>query len=965
MRAAPAGRAAVRSRAQGRRIDRVDVRDKSVAPMNRCASPRLAYLGQLSALAVGYVALGRLGLAISPVGGFATLVWAPAGLSFAALVLGGHRLWPAVAAGALVTNLGVGAPPLVACGIAAGNTIEAVAGALAMRAALDSHRPFDREADVFALAVPAALVSTAVGAALGTASLALGGMIARTGFARVWGVWWVGDLVSDLVLAPLLLTWARPVAAPPRARAESVLLGALLMACAALAFAQPPDALARLHVVGAAVLLPPLLWAAVRFGPRGAATATFVASVVAVWGTVTGHGSFARADVPDGLLNLHVSLAMTALGMLALGSIVAERDRSLEALRASEARLRAVMDGTTDVIFIKDRLGRYLLMNATGARLLRSLPEAIVGQDDAALFPLDQAQRLRALDEDVMRAGQPRTAALSLTLAGTNRVFEGTVVPYRDAAGAVLGVIGITRDVTEQRSAERTRDRLAAIVESSADAILAVALDGTILGWNAAAERLFGYTREEAIGQPFAMLIPREQADEHARLLDQIRRGEPVVNHEVVRRRKDGNRIEIAVTRSPLYDAAGTLVGCSSIVRDVTESVERWRLASEAAQLGMWWWSIKGDRIAWTPRCRESHGIGPEEESSYSRFVAALHPDDREMVERAIQRAIEGQAGYRVVYRVVWPDGSLHWISVLGRVFCDRTGEAVRMLGVAQDITAQKQAEVERAELLTREQAARAAAESAGRAKDEFLAVVSHELRTPLQSMLGWAQMLKARPDEPATVRKGLDIIERNARTQAQLIEDLLDVSRIVAGTLRMERRRVDLAEVLASALDAIRVLADARSIRIDRVIEPVVGSVLGDAQRLHQVLSNLLSNAVKFTPPQGRIGVRLDRRGTTARIAIDDSGCGIDPEFLPYVFERFRQEEEGATTRRSGGLGLGLAIVSHLVEAHGGTVKAESPGRGRGATFTVTLPLVSMAGRALTDEGAETAAYHDRRTRG
>ena len=341
------------------------------------------------------------------------------------------------------------------------------------------------------------------------------------------------------------------------------------------------------------------------------------------------------------------------------------------------------------------------------------------------------------------------------------------------------------------------------------------------------------------------------------------------------------------------------------------------------------------------------HGLGPDEEVSYARLLAMLHPDDRARTESAVARSIEERVQYRIEHRVVWPDGSVRWLSVLGRAFHDEQGRPDRMLGVALDVTAQKQAEEERAQLLAREQAARAEAQAATRAKDDFLAVLSHELRTPLQSMLGWTHVMRAHLLDGRLVQKGLATMERNVKTQAQLVEDLLDVSRIVAGTLRLEQRRVAPEHVVTGALESARVAADAKSIQLDAAIESVAGTVLGDADRLQQVVSNLLTNAVKFTPIGGRVSVRLGREGASARIVVEDSGRGIAPDFLPRVFDRFRQAESG-TTRRHGGLGLGLAIVHHLVEAHGGQVKAESPGEGRGATFTVTLPLVEAEPSAV-----------------
>ena len=242
--------------------------------------------------------------------------------------------------------------------------------------------------------------------------------------------------------------------------------------------------------------------------------------------------------------------------------------------------------------------------------------------------------------------------------------------------------------------------------------------------------------------------------------------------------------------------------------------------------------------------------------------------------------------------------------------------------------------------------AALAAAEEANRLKDEFLAVVSHELRTPLNAILGWARMLRAGSLSPADVPRALETIERNAHAQAQLIEDLLDVSRIVSGKLRLEMRTVDISEVVREALETVRPTADVRGVTLIPAIAPV-GPVSGDGHRLQQVIWNLLSNSIKFTPPGGSVQISLEQQGAIVRIAVSDTGQGIAAEFLPHVFDRFRQ----AATSTSGksartGLGLGLAIVRHLVEAHAGSVRAASDGPGHGATFTVELPV--MLGRAI-----------------
>jgi signal transduction histidine kinase/ActR/RegA family two-component response regulator len=265
-------------------------------------------------------------------------------------------------------------------------------------------------------------------------------------------------------------------------------------------------------------------------------------------------------------------------------------------------------------------------------------------------------------------------------------------------------------------------------------------------------------------------------------------------------------------------------------------------------------------------------------------------------------------------------------------------GSIADAVSLAIEESERKRAEEERARTLAREREARAEAETANRTKDEFLATVSHELRTPLNAMIGWVHLLRTGNLDAEAAARGLETIERNILAQAQIIDDILDVSRIVRGTLALHVRPVDLCAVLRQAIDSLSPAAQAKKIRIGTALPPGAALVTGDPDRLQQIAWNLLSNAVKFTPAGGQVEVRLERRGASVRLEISDTGQGISPEFLPHVFERFRQAD-GSTTRTHGGLGLGLSIVRHLVELHGGTVQAESVGEGRGSCFTVTLP--------------------------
>jgi PAS domain S-box-containing protein len=273
-----------------------------------------------------------------------------------------------------------------------------------------------------------------------------------------------------------------------------------------------------------------------------------------------------------------------------------------------------------------------------------------------------------------------------------------------------------------------------------------------------------------------------------------------------------------------------------------------------------------------------------------------------------------------------------------------RTEDGVRVLSSIVDITERKRAEEERTRLLESEREARSEAERASQMKDEFLATLSHELRTPLSAVLGWAQVLRRGPLDAENVSEGLEVIERNARAQAQIIEDLLDMSRIISGRLRLDVQLVRVADVIEEALATVRPAAEGKGIRLLTMLDPQAGPVRGDPARLQQVVWNLLSNAIKFTPRGGRVQVALERINSHLEITVSDTGQGIDPEFLPIVFERFRQADQ-STTRRYGGLGLGLALVKQFVELHGGSVRVQSAGPGSGSTFIVQLPLAVLHG--------------------
>lgn len=369
------------------------------------------------------------------------------------------------------------------------------------------------------------------------------------------------------------------------------------------------------------------------------------------------------------------------------------------------------------------------------------------------------------------------------------------------------------------------------------------------------------------------------------------------------------------------------------------QSDERLRLALAGANAISWDLDIQTKKAVWSREGLDLFGFDPANDSlQLEDIFNLLHVEDRDRVNTEVARVVaEKLAEFESEFRIIHPQKGIRWMLSLGHLTLDEEGEPIRLSGINLDITARKQAEQERDQLLLQEQSARAEAERANRAKDEFLAMLSHELRTPLNPILGWAQLLQKRKFEQPEAMQALATIERNVKLQEKLIDEMLDIAKIVHGKLRMDSASVDLVLVIESALDTVRSAAVAKSILICPEL-PKIGCVFGDSLRLQQVVWNLLSNAVKFTPNHGRVDIRLEQVGNQAQITVSDTGKGISPNFLPHIFETFRQED-ASTTRKHGGLGLGLAIVRTLVEAHGGTIAAESKGDALGAMFTVRLP--------------------------
>jgi PAS domain S-box-containing protein len=403
---------------------------------------------------------------------------------------------------------------------------------------------------------------------------------------------------------------------------------------------------------------------------------------------------------------------------------------------------------------------------------------------------------------------------------------------------------------------------------------------------------------------------------------------------------------------------------------DLRQSEERFRLLSSCSPVGIFLLDTNGQCTYTNPRCQDICGFTAEEGLGEG-WLQFLHPEDHDRAMADLSQYVHDAQELSYEYRFQAPDGSIRWTRVRTSPMFSAQQALIGHVGTIEDITTHKQAELVREQML-HEQIARQEAETANRMKDEFLAVLSHELRTPLNAILGWSRLLRTRKLDPKTIDRALETIERNATAQSQLIEDILDVSKIIRGKLRLNCLPINMLTVIEAAMDSVRPQAEAKSIDLTLTTDAATHSTWGDAVRLQQVIWNLLSNAIKFTPAGGQVVVRLEQPPvempqTTQspdhsrpddssphaalnwmQIQVSDTGIGINSDFLPHVFDRFRQADS-TITRAHNGLGLGLAIVQHLVELHGGTVTAESLGKGQGSTFTVKLPRRDAVQAAVT----------------
>ena len=611
-------------------------------------------------------------------------------------------------------------------------------------------------------------------------------------------------------------------------------------------------------------------------------------------------------------------------------------------------------------------------------------------------------------------AGLPWT----ITFAAHPQFFELTsvrnLVPYILLGGLIISSVLFTvtqaqvlaREAAErsaaslhqsQQALRESESRLRQLVDANIIGIIIVNLRGNIIEANDAFLNMVRYTREDlqAGKLDFFELTPSEYRHLDLQAIEELKRTGKHTPFEKEYIRKDGTLVPILLGTAYL---GGTDELAVSFLLDLSQqkqaekslrnSETRFRTLVEQSPLSTQILSPHGRTIQVNRAWEELWGITLDRLGDYNIL------EDEQLVAKGIMPYIkQGFAGEvtaipPVVYdhnqtipNVSAYEDSPRWIQAYIYPVTDEAGNIREVVLLHQDISDRKRAEKEREQLLAREQAARVEAEAANRMKDEFLATLSHELRTPLNAMLGWTKILRTRKFDQSTTERALETIERNTKSLALLIEDILDVSHIITGKLRLNVHPVRLVPVIEAAIDTVRLAANAKEIQIESLLDSSMEPILGDANRLQQVVWNLLSNAVKFTPKGGRVEVRLSKIQNTlgegqsptkfpipnsqspilnsAQIQVSDTGQGINPDFLPYVFERFRQADS-STTRSYGGLGLGLAIVRHIVELHGGTVYAQSQGIGQGATFIVNLPLTAVVEQASQPEQVQPTLTHE-----
>jgi PAS domain S-box-containing protein len=647
-------------------------------------------------------------------------------------------------------------------------------------------------------------------------------------------------------------------------------------------------------------------------------------------------------------------------GLFAMITDLTDLKRAQEAFRASEERFGAIVNQATVGIAQMDLTAQFVLVNQRYCDIVGyPMAELLHKRKQDITHPDDLPRNMELFHRLVTQGENFAIEKRYIRKDGSAVWVSNYVAAICDASGKPESAISVVVDISERQAAQRERQQAEVALRQSEERFQAFMNNSPAASWITDAEgrivylsqtyfSIFQFPKENVIGKSIFELYPTEAAEQFLHNIKTVAQSNQVVEALETAPRSDGTLGDFLVYKFPIEDVSGQrLVG--GVAVDITDrkraeaalrqSEERYRYLAESIPQLVWTVNAQGVLLDVNQRWLDFTGLTLTQ-AQIEGWEAVVHPDDILILSEYWIAAQQDGSLYQAEGRMRRADGVYRWHLHQAVPLKNESGQVIKWFGTATDIEEQKRLEQQRELLLQQEQAAREEAEQANRIKDEFLAVLSHELRSPLNPILGWSRLLQTRTFNAAKTAEALATIERNAKLQAELIEDLLDVSRILRGKLTLNIAPVALTSIVDAAMETVGLAAQAKSIQMHTQLDSQVGKVSGDASRLQQIVWNLLSNAIKFTPQGGRVDIRLERIGSHAQITVSDTGKGISKDFLPYVFDYFRQAD-ATTTRNFGGLGLGLAIVRHLVELHGGTVQADSSGEGQGATFTVRLPLL------------------------
>jgi PAS domain S-box-containing protein len=813
-------------------------------------------------LAGVYFCAAKIGLSVGVVDQV-TAFWLPSGIALSAVLLYGYGALAGVWVGAFLANLTASEPGGTASVIAVGNSLEAAMGAWFLWRLVDFDLSLCRLRDVLGLVGLAALASTTVAATIGVTSLSVGGVHGWQQFGELWSTWWLGDAVGVLVVAPLVLRLVHIV----KNRSfdlSRVPEGTLLVASSTvlnfIIFFGGAWTGLRIEFPLEYAIFPVIAWAALRFGAGMTAFLGLSTSIIAIWGAQAGLGATGPMGLAGDVLLLQSFVGiMTATGLVLSGA-VSEQRLSEDTQRRQHSLLEAIAEGTSDAVFVKDREGRYLMINSAGAELVGKKVQDVLGRDDRDLFSAETAKAIMDRDQAVMASGTTATYEEVGTSGQGTRIYLSTKGPYRDHQSRVIGVFGISRDVTGRLRAERSARFLA-------DAGVALA----------------GVVDAESTLQKVARLAVPFFADWC--VVDMVQPAGPM--RRVAVAHSDAGRTELGYELARRYPVDPTL----------------------------------------------AHGPPRVLRTGRSEMLAVISDEFLVQAARDAQHlAILRELGLK----------SYLWVPLRARgknagVISFVTAESSRHydltdLAVAEELARRASIALENAQLY-------AELRLADRRKDEFLATLAHELRNPLAPLRNALEILKTPGVEPGVIDQARGMMDRQVRQLVRLVDDLLDVSRIMQGKIELRKERIDLAVAVEHAIETAQpaIAAAGHHLHCDLPREPLI--LEADPIRIAQAISNLLHNSAKYTEPGGRISISAAQENGEAIIRVRDTGVGIAADMLPRIFDLFVQGDR-RHDRSQGGMGIGLTLVRSLAEIHGGRVCAQSDGPGQGSEFVLSLPL-------------------------